>query len=244
MNKVALITGGNGGIGKAISIKLAKQGYDIAINYYSDYEGALETKTICEKYKVNVMLYKCDVSNFDEVENMMRNIVEQMGRIDVLVNNSGVTKDTLILRMKESDFDRVIDINLKGCFNCIKHIAKIMMKQKFGVIVNISSVVGLVGNVGQVNYSASKSGILGITKSVAKELVSLNVRCNAIAPGFIETDMTENLPETVKEDILKSIPMKKMGNPEDVANVVSFLVSDESKYVTGQVINVDGGMVM
>lgn len=244
MNKVALITGGNGGIGKAISIKLAKQGYDIAINYYSDYESALEIKTICEKYKVNVMLYKCDVSNFDEVENMMRNIVEQMGRIDVLVNNSGVTKDTLILRMKESDFDRVIDINLKGCFNCIKHIAKIMMKQKFGVIVNISSVVGLVGNVGQVNYSASKSGILGITKSVAKELVSLNVRCNAIAPGFIETDMTENLPETVKEDILKSIPMKKMGNPEDVANVVSFLVSDESKYVTGQVINVDGGMVM
>lgn len=244
MNKVALITGGNGGIGKAISIKLAKQGYDIVINYYSDYEGALETKTICEKYKVNVMLYKCDVSNFDEVENMMRNIVEQMGRIDVLVNNSGVTKDTLILRMKENDFDRVIDINLKGCFNCIKHIAKIMMKQKFGVIVNISSVVGLVGNVGQVNYSASKSGILGITKSVAKELVSLNVRYNAIAPGFIETDMTENLPETVKEDILKSIPMKKMGNPEDVANVVNFLVSDESKYITGQVINVDGGMVM
>lgn len=244
MNKVALITGGNGGIGKAISIKLAKQGYDIVINYYSDYEGALETKTICEKYKVNVMLYKCDVSNFDEVENMMRNIVEQMGRIDVLVNNSGVTKDTLILRMKENDFDRVIDINLKGCFNCIKHIAKIMMKQKFGVIVNISSVVGLVGNVGQVNYSASKSGILGITKSVAKELVSLNVRYNAIAPGFIETDMTENLPETVKEDILKSIPMKKMGNPEDVANVVNFLVSDELKYITGQVINVDGGMVM
>lgn len=244
MNKVALITGGNGGIGKAISIKLAKQGYDIVINYYSDYEGALETKTICEKYKVNVMLYKCDVSNFDEVENMMRNIVEQMGRIDVLVNNSGVTKDTLILRMKESDFDRVININLKGCFNCIKHISKIMMKQKFGVIVNISSVVGLVGNAGQVNYSASKSGILGITKSVAKELVSLNVRCNAIAPGFIETDMTENLPETVKEDILKSIPMKKMGNPEDVANVVNFLVSDESKYITGQVINVDGGMVM
>lgn len=244
MNKVALITGGNGGIGKAISIKLAKQGYDIVINYYSDYEGALETKTICEKYKVNVMLYKCDVSNFDEVENMMRNIVEQMGRIDVLVNNSGVTKDTLILRMKESDFDRVININLKGCFNCIKHISKIMMKQKFGVIVNISSVVGLVGNAGQVNYSASKSGILGITKSVAKELVSLNVRCNAIAPGFIETDMTENLPKTVKEDILKSIPMKKMGNPEDVANVVNFLVSDESKYITGQVINVDGGMVM
>lgn len=244
MNKVALITGGNGGIGKAISIKLAKQGYDIVINYYSDYEGALETKTICEKYKVNVMLYKCDVSNFDEVENMMRNIVEQMGRIDVLVNNSGVTKDTLILRMKESDFDRVININLKGCFNCIKHISKIMMKQKFGVIVNISSVVGLVGNAGQVNYSASKSGILGITKSVAKELVSLNVRCNAIAPGFIETDMTENLPETVKEDILKLIPMKKMGNPEDVANVVNFLVSDESKYITGQVINVDGGMVM
>ncbi|MCI5997181.1 MAG: 3-oxoacyl-[acyl-carrier-protein] reductase [Peptoniphilaceae bacterium] len=244
MNKVALITGGNGGIGKAISIKLAKQGYDIVINYYSDYEGALETKTICEKYKVNVMLYKCDVSNFDEVENMMRNIVEQMGRIDVLVNNSGVTKDTLILRMKESDFDRVININLKGCFNCIKHISKIMMKQKFGAIVNISSVVGLVGNAGQVNYSASKSGILGITKSVAKELVSLNVRCNAIAPGFIETDMTENLPKTVKEDILKSIPMKKMGNPEDVANVVNFLVSDESKYITGQVINVDGGMVM
>ncbi len=244
MNKVALITGGNGGIGKAISIKLAKQGYDIVINYYSDYEGALETKIICEKYKVNVMLYKCDVSNFDEVENMMRNIVEQMGRIDVLVNNSGVTKDTLILRMKESDFDRVININLKGCFNCIKHISKIMMKQKFGVIVNISSVVGLVGNAGQVNYSASKSGILGITKSVAKELVSLNVRCNAIAPGFIETDMTENLPKTVKEDILKSIPMKKMGNPEDVANVVNFLVSDESKYITGQVINVDGGMVM
>lgn len=244
MDKVALITGGNGGIGKAISIKLAKEGYNIVINYYSGYEKALEVKKICEEYNVKVMLYKCNIAIFDEVEIMMKEIVKEMGRIDVLVNNSGITRDTLILRMSEEDFDKVIDVNLKGCFNCIKNISRYMMKQKSGVIVNISSVVGLVGNIGQVNYAASKAGVLGITKSVAKELVSLNVRCNAIAPGFIETEMTKKLSENIKDHILESISMKKMGSPEDVANVVSFLVSDESKYITGQVINVDGGMIM
>ena len=201
-------------------------------------------KKICEEYNVKVMLYKCNISKFEEVEIMFKEVVKEMGRVDVLVNNSGITRDTLILRMSEEDFDKVIDVNLKGCFNCIKNVSRIMMKQKSGVIVNISSVVGLSGNIGQVNYAASKAGILGITKSVARELVSLNVRCNAIAPGFIETEMTDVLSENVKEGILKSIPMNKMGSPEDVANVVKFLVSDESKYITGQVINVDGGMIM
>ena len=232
MNKVALITGGSGGIGRAISIKLAQEGYDVVINYNSDYEKAVEVKKICEEYNVRAMLHKCNISKFE------------MGRVDVLVNNSGITRDTLILRMSEEDFDKVIDVNLKGCFNCIKNVSRIMMKQKSGIIVNISSVVGLSGNIGQVNYAASKAGILGITKSVARELVSLNVRCNAIAPGFIETEMTDKLSENVKEGILKSIPMNKMGSPEDVANLVKFLVSDESKYITGQVINVDGGMIM
>lgn len=190
------------------------------------------------------MLYKCNISKFEEVEIMFKEVVKEMGRVDVLVNNSGITRDTLILRMSEEDFDKVIDVNLKGCFNCIKNVSRIMMKQKSGVIVNISSVVGLSGNIGQVNYAASKAGILGITKSVARELVSLNVRCNAIAPGFIETEMTDKLSENVKEGILKSIPMNKMGSPDDVANLVKFLVSDESKYITGQVINVDGGMIM
>ena len=244
MNKVALITGGSGGIGRAISIKLAQEGYDVVINYHSDYEKALEVKKVCEEYNVKVMLYKCNISKFEEVEIMFKEVVKEMGRVDVLVNNSGITRDTLILRMSEEDFDKVIDVNLKGCFNCIKNVSRIMMKQKSGVIINISSVVGLSGNIGQVNYAASKAGILGITKSVARELVSLNVRCNAIAPGFIETEMTDKLSENVKEGILKSIPMNKMGSPEDVANVVKFLVSDESKYITGQVINVDGGMIM
>ena len=240
MNKVALVTGGSGGIGKAISIKLAKAGYDVVINYNSDYEKALEVKKICEEYNVKVLLYKCNISNFEEVELMFKEVVKEMGRVDVLVNNSGITRDTLILRMSEEDFDKVIDVNLKGCFNCIKNVSRIMMKQKSGVIVNISSVVGLSGNIGQVNYAASKAGILGLTKSVARELVSLNVRCNAV----IETEMTDQLSETVKESVLKSIPMNKMGSPEDVANLVNFLVSDESKYITGQVINVDGGMIM
>lgn len=205
---------------------------------------ALEVKKVCEEYNVKVMLYKCNISKFEEVEIMFKEVVKEMGRVDVLVNNSGITRDTLILRMSEEDFDKVIDVNLKGCFNCIKNVSRIMMKQKSGVIINISSVVGLSGNIGQVNYAASKAGILGITKSVARELVSLNVRCNAIAPGFIETEMTDKLSENVKEGILKSIPMNKMGSPEDVANLVKFLVSDESKYITGQVINVDGGMIM
>lgn len=244
MDKVALITGGSGGIGKEISKRLAKDGYNLAINYNGSYDRAMEVKKICEEYNVRVFLYKCNISNYKEVEDMIKDIISDLGRIDVLINNSGITRDGLVLRMSESDFDDVINVNLKGSFNCIKHISKIMMKQRSGVIINISSVVGLTGNIGQVNYSASKAGILGITKSVARELVSLNVRCNAIAPGFIESEMTEKLPQKVRDEILNSIPMKKMGKPEDVANLVSFLVNDDSKYITGQVINVDGGMVM
>lgn len=244
MNKLAVVTGASGGIGRAIAVKLAEAGYNVIVHYNGSYEKALTTKEQCEEHGITATLYKCDVANYGEVEEMFKNISKEHGSIDVLVNNSGITKDGLLLRMKETDFDNVIDINLKGTFNTIKHVAKIMMKQKFGNIINISSVVGVSGNAGQVNYAASKAGVLGITKSVAKELVSYNVRCNAVTPGFIETEMTEKMSDKAKELVLSSIPMKQMGTVEDVANLVEFLASDKSKYITGQVINVDGGMLI
>ncbi len=243
-DKVAIVTGASKGIGKAIAINFAKQGAKVVINYRSDDNGAEEVLKIIEDNGGTAILHKGDVSQFSIAEELMNFCVEKFSRIDILVNNAGITKDTLLLRMKEQDFDDVINVNLKGSFNCVKHASPIMMKQKSGKILNISSVIGLIGNVGQINYAASKAGIIGMTKSLAKELGSRGINVNAIAPGFIETDMTNVLSDKIKESILSLIPLKKMGSVDDVANLAIFLSSDLSNYITGQVITVDGGMVM
>lgn len=242
--KVALITGGTRGIGKAIAIKFAKQGYNLIINYVSD---KTDIKKLEEEFKVHnteVLFIKTDVSNFNDCEKMVKTSINKFEHIDVLVNNAGITKDNLILRMPIEDFEKVIDINLKGTFNVTKSVIPHMMKKRTGKIVNLTSVVGISGNAGQCNYSASKAGIIGFTKSIAKELASRNILANCIAPGFIDTDMTSVLNESVKESIYSQIPLKRMGNSEEVANAVYFLAGEENKYITGQVINVDGGMLM
>ena len=243
MNKLAVITGGSRGIGKAICLELADTGYDIVLNYRTENEELKLLKKEIENKNVNCFTIQADVSNFTEAEEMVKQIVEKFGRIDVLVNNAGITKDNLILRMSEADFDSVINVNLKGTFNVTKNIVPIMMKQKSGRIINLSSVVGVSGNAGQSNYSASKAGIIGFTKSLAKELGSRNILVNAIAPGFIDTDMTKGLTSEIKENINKQIPLKRMGQAEDIAKLVKFLVSEDSNYITGQTIHVDGGMV-
>ena len=243
-DKVAIVTGGTRGIGRAIALKLADQGANIVINYRNSDKEAEELKAILEEKGVKVLTVKCDISNFEDSKNLMDKCKEVFGKIDILVNNAGITKDTLIMRMKEEDFDNVIDVNLKGTFNCAKHASAIMLKQRFGKIINMTSVVGIAGNAGQVNYAASKAGVIGLTKSLAKELGSRGITVNAVAPGFINTDMTASLSEKVKEEASKNIPLKRLGDPEDVANLVRFLASDAANYITGQVINVDGGMVM
>lgn len=240
--KVALITGSSRGIGEAIAITLSKE-YDVIINYASKEEAAKEVLEKCDK-SGNHKIYRCNVSDFDAVQIMIDDIVKEYGHLDVLVNNAGITKDNLLLRMQEQEFDDVIDINLKGTFNCIRHVARTMMKQRSGRIVNMTSVVGICGNMGQANYAASKGGVIALTKSVAKEMAPRGICVNAVAPGFIDTDMTQKLQEQVKEQALSTIPMKKFGSVEDVAQVVRFLCSEDSRYVTGQVIAVDGGMVM
>ncbi|WFD09068.1 3-oxoacyl-[acyl-carrier-protein] reductase [Tepidibacter hydrothermalis] len=242
--RVALITGGSRGIGKAIATKLASLGADIAINYTSREESALEVKKEIENMGVRCFTVKCDVSNFEDSQNMVNEVINEYGKLDILVNNAGITKDGLLMKMKEEDFDKVISVNLKGVFNCTKAVTRPMMKQKYGKIINMASVVGVMGNAGQSNYCASKAGVIGFTKSTARELASRNITINAIAPGFIESDMTNVLKDEVKAAYESSIPMKKMGKTEDVANVAAFLASDISSYVTGQTINVDGGMVM
>ncbi len=244
MNKVAFITGGTRGIGKQIAIKLASSGFDIALNYRVENEELKNTVSDIEKNGVRCLAVKGDVTSFSDAEQMVKEIFEKYERIDVLVNNAGITKDSLFIRMKKEDFDDVINVNLVGTFNVTKNVVPIMIKQKYGRIINISSIVGISGNAGQANYSASKAGIIGFTKSLAKELGARNILVNAIAPGFIETNMTSVLKDSIKEEIGKSIPLKKMGKPEDVANVANFLASEDSSYVTGQVINVDGGMLM
>lgn len=221
-----------------------RNGYNIAINYRKENEDLEITKKEIEKYNVKCLAVKGDVSNFDDAQNMVEEIINQFENIDVLVNNAGITKDMLIMRMKKEDFEQVIDVNLVGTFNITKNVVPYMMKKRDGRIINISSVVGISGNAGQTNYSASKAGIIGFTKSLAKEIGSRNILVNAVAPGFIKTEMTESLPEEVKENINKSIPIKRMGNVRDVANVVKFLASEDSSYITGQVINIDGGMLM
>lgn len=243
-DKVAIVTGGTRGIGRAIALKLADHGANIVINYRNSDKEAEELKAILEEKGVKVLAVKCDISNFEDSKNLMDKCKEVFGKIDILVNNAGITKDTLIMRMKEEDFDNVIDVNLKGTFNCAKHASAIMLKQRFGKIINMTSVVGIAGNAGQVNYAASKAGVIGLTKSLAKELGSRGITVNAVAPGFINTDMTASLSEKVKEEASKNIPLKRLGEPEDVANLVGFLASDAANYITGQVINVDGGMVM
>ena len=244
MNKLAIITGGTRGIGKQIALTFAKEGYNIAINYRTENEDLKNTKKEIEENNVKCFTFQGDVTNFKDCEQFVKQIVEEFGNIDVLVNNAGITRDTLLMRMKEEDFKQVIDTNLIGTFNVTKNVIGNMLKARNGRIINISSVVGISGNAGQTNYSASKAGIIGFTKSLAKEVASRNITVNAVAPGFIETQMTDVLKEDIKEEIAKKIPLKRMGTPQDVANVVKFLASNDSSYITGQVINIDGGMLM
>lgn len=242
--KTALVTGGARGIGKAIAMKLGKLGANIVVNYSGSREASESVVKELKEMGVEAISVRADVSDYVQVENMIEETVKSFGSIDILINNAGITKDTLIMRMSENDFDKVIDINLKGTFNCIKAASKYMIKQRSGKIVNIASVVGIIGNAGQANYAASKAGIIGLTKSAARELAGRNINVNAVAPGFITTDMTGDLPDKIKNEYMDKIPLKRFGSPDDVANAVSFLCSDESVYITGQVINVDGGMVM
>lgn len=243
-NKTAIVTGGSRGIGRAICVALAKEGANVVTCYAHGADGANETVKMCEELGVMALAVQADVANNADVEAMVAKVKEDFGSIDILVNNAGITKDNLMLRMNEDDFTQVIDTNLKGAFLCIKNVSKIMLKQRAGKIINISSVVGVRGNAGQVNYSASKAGLIGMTKSAAKELATRGITVNAVAPGFIETDMTAKLPEAVVEEGLKTVPMKYMGTGEDVANLVAFLASENARYITGQVICVDGGMAM
>ena len=244
-NKVALITGGSRGIGEKIAEKFATEGYNLVINYASNIENVEELEArIKGNSNIEILFVQADVTSFESCENMINKAIEKFGHIDVVVNNAGITKDGLLMRMKEEDFDKVINVNLKGTYNVTKNAIPHMMKQKYGRIVNISSVVGVSGNAGQANYAASKAGIIGFTKSIAKELASRNILANCVAPGFIKTDMTDVLSDSVKESINAQIPLKKMGTAEEVAKAVYFLGNEENTYITGQVLNVDGGMLM
>lgn len=240
--KLALITGGAKGIGRAIAIKLAEEDYDLILNYRSSEEDAKETKEECEELGATVHILQADVSVEEEVVALFENIKENIGTLDLLVNNAGITKDGLAMRMSGEDFRDVIDTNLTSAFYTSREAIKIMARQRTGSIINISSVVGLRGNPGQLNYSASKAGLIGMTKTLAKEMAARSIRVNAVAPGFIETDMTDNLPERAKKDIESQIPLRSLGSPEDVADAVAFLAGDKAKYITGQVLSVDGGM--
>ena len=243
-NKTAVVTGASRGIGLAVAKKLAGQGANIAILYVGKEEEGENAKKEVEALGVKVGLYYCDVSDFEESKATVAKIIEEFGQIAILVNNAGIVRDKLVLKMDEADFDAVINVNLKGTFNMIKHTYSHFMKKRAGRIVNVASVVGINGNAGQANYSASKAGVIALTKSVAKELAGRGVTVNAVAPGYITTDMTNALSDKVKEQIESSIPMKKRGLPEDVANAISFLCSDDASYITGEVIRVDGGMAM
>lgn len=242
--KVALVTGASRGIGKQIAITLAEYGASVIVNYNGSKEKAEAVVAEIKEKGGTASVYGCNISDYAAVENMMKELLKEYGRIDILVNNAGITKDGLLMKMSEEDYDAVLDTNLKGTFNCIKHISRQMLKQKSGRIINLSSVVGVYGNAGQVNYSASKAGVIGITKSVAKELGSRGITVNAVAPGFIVTEMTDAMPEDAKKQVADHIAMKRLGDVKDVAETVAFLASDKAAYVTGQVICVDGGMSM
>lgn len=242
--KNAIVTGSSRGIGKAIALELGRRGANVAINYAGNEVKAQEVVEELQALGVQAIKIQANVANESEVKKMMKEVVNTFGSIDILVNNAGVTRDGLLMRMKEEEFDEVIDTNLKGAFLATKAVTRQMMKQKHGDIINIASVVGVNGNPGQANYVAAKAGLIGLTKSTAKELAARNIRVNAIAPGFITTDMTDALTDGQKTAIMNVIPLEKLGEPEDVANVVCFLASDDAKYITGQTIHVDGGMVM
>ena len=242
--KVAVVTGAARGIGKAIALQFAREGANVAFTDLAIDENGKATEAEIAALGVKAKGYASNAANFEETHAVIDRIMKDFGRIDILVNNAGITRDGLLMKMSEEDFDAVLNTNLKGAFNCIKHISRQMLKQKSGHIVNISSVSGVMGNAGQVNYSASKAGVIGMTKAVAREMASRGITCNAVAPGFIKTDMTDVLSDTIKENINAQIPMKKFGETEDVANLVAFLASDAAKYITGQVICVDGGMAM
>lgn len=241
-NKIVLVTGAGRGIGASIAKRFASEGAEVIVNYSGNDEAAQKTVDEITATGGQAQKYKCSVNDSESVKVMIDEIIKEFGRIDILVNNAGITKDGLMLRMTDEDFDRVIDVNLKGTFNCTKYVSKYMLKQKSGKIINISSVVGLSGNAGQVNYSASKAGIIGITKSAAKELSSRGITVNAVAPGYVDTDMTKVLSDNIRNEILKNIPLQRMGNVEDISNCVAFLHSEDASYITGQVISVDGGM--
>ncbi|MBQ3970566.1 MAG: 3-oxoacyl-[Selenomonadaceae bacterium] len=242
--KVALVTGGSRGIGRAIALRLAEEGAKVAINYAGNVKAAEEVKAAIEEKGGKAILVQADVSDSEAAEGMVASVVEAFGTVDILVNNAGITRDAIFARMKEEDFNAVINTNLKGVFHCTKAVTKLMMKQRSGRIVNMASVVGVTGNAGQANYSAAKAGVIGFTKSVARELAGRGITVNSVAPGFIETDMTAVLSDKVKEAMTEEIPLKRAGKPEDVANAVLFLASDNAAYITGQVLHVDGGMVM
>lgn len=242
--KVAVVTGASRGIGRAIAVKLASEGVSVVINYNGSAKRASEVKAEIENNGGKADVMQCNVSDFQACENFIKEVIEKFGRLDILVNNAGITRDGLLMRMSEEDYDAVLDTNLKGTFNCIRFASRQMMKQKSGRIINLSSVSGVLGNAGQANYSASKAGVIGLTKSAARELASRGITVNAIAPGFVNTDMTENLPEKVKISAAAQIPLGKFGEPEDIAEAALFLASDKARYITGQVLCVDGGMAI
>lgn len=242
--KVAIVTGASRGIGREVALTLAGYGATVIVNYCGSKDKA---EAVVEEIKAaggEAKAYQGDVSDFEVAKDMMTSIKKEFGAIDILVNNAGITKDNLVLKMTEEEFDKVIEVNLKGAFNCMKHVSRIMLKQKSGHIINMSSVSGVIGNAGQMNYCASKAGIIGMTKSLAREIGSRGITVNAIAPGYIQTEMTDVLPEEVKESILSTIPLKRMGQTKDIAETVAFLASDKAAYITGQTISVDGGMGM
>ncbi len=242
-NKTAIITGASRGIGKSIAFELATKGANVVL-VSRTIDALTEVEIDIKSKGGNAISVACDVSNFDEFSHVVSTSVESFGSVEILVNNAGITKDNIIMRMKESDWDDIMAINLKGCFNGIKAVTRPMMKARFGRIINITSVIGLMGNQGQSNYAASKAGIIGLTKSIAKELGSRNITANAVAPGYIATDMTDGLDENTRNNLTEMIPLGRLGTPEDVAKLVSFLASDDAQYITGQTFNVDGGMVM
>jgi 3-oxoacyl-[acyl-carrier protein] reductase len=242
--KTALVTGASRGIGREIALELARQGANVAVNFAGSEAKAAEVVDEIKALGRDAFSVKCNVSNADEVTEMVKETINHFGKLDILVNNAGITRDNLIMRMKEEEWDDVININLKGVFLCTKAVTRQMMKQRVGRIINIASIVGVSGNPGQANYVAAKAGVIGLTKTTAKELASRNITVNAIAPGFITTDMTDKLPEDIKAEMLKQIPLARLGEPKDIAKITAFLASDDSSYITGQTLHIDGGMVM